>query len=211
MPDTCTPNYLLPYPTGTSRPCDYGATSCAFAKAVEAQLDALDATLGRLSPTVPFALVTTSDRQLFTNDGFGTDTILFDTTLADTDNMVDLGVNNSSITTRTAGVYSIFVAVESAVPAGITSLQVSLIPTSASGSSFGGNLDYFIGNFPTLTSMPVKSNGERAPNACMTYETILNMSAGATVLLTTIVGGTLGLINNIQRAFLGAQWLRDPL
>jgi hypothetical protein len=103
---TCTPQYGLPIVEGTDRPCDYDDTSCAFAEAVEAELDALDAVVARTATTIPvgwvrasapFTVTQNTTTNVFANPPF-------DTVMMDTGNMVDLDSFNG-VTVRQAGLY----------------------------------------------------------------------------------------------------------
>lgn len=104
---TCTPVYLLPYQTGSDRPCDAPAVWCEFASDVEAQLDRLDAIVNRTVDSIPMAQVRTSTTVAGTaNPGGGTPFIIpFDTVDWDTANMVDLSTNPYTITLPFPGLY----------------------------------------------------------------------------------------------------------
>lgn len=116
--DTCTPTYALPYPTGASRPCDYDETSCEFAEAVETQLNLLDAVVQRTETTIPMAWINAS-LDFFVVQNAAQNTLVqppYDTTVVDTDNMVDLTQFNG-ITVNTAGLYLTWVYIRSTATA----------------------------------------------------------------------------------------------
>ena len=205
---TCTPIYQLPIVEGTDRPCDISDTSCAFAEAVEAQLDLLDAAVARTQGTTPFSMISIAGDIAVPSTTL-IYTVQFDTTLVDTNNMVDLASDNTSIYIRTAGVYTFFVSLELTLSPGATSLQSTQLITSAAGSPVSGNTDYFIQNYTASSSMPVKNTGGRLDNSCYTGEYICNCSVGDHYsLVVTVAGGTTTTIHEVR---IGALWLRDPL
>ena len=209
--DSCTPIYQLPYPTGASNPCDYDETSCAFAEAVEAQLDALDDIVARTAGTVPFAYGMSFAAQLYDNNFPGSFILTMDTTLSDTDNMIDLSFDNSVITFQTPGVYSIFWSVEMTAPVGAASIGINPSVFNTSGSGISGNTAYFSDDLPTSPSMPLKTNGARLTNVCATGEFIIDVGTGYTVRSDLVTAGTLGIISTIHEYRLGALWLRESL
>lgn len=118
---TCTPLYGLPYAEGSDRPCDIDETLCAFADAVETQLDLLDAVVDRVADTVPMVQVKLTTPYVFASTGNTTLTIPFDTISFDTANMVALGSNAYQVTLPRGGRYLVsFQAQLSTVPIGDT-------------------------------------------------------------------------------------------
>lgn len=102
---TCTPVYGLPYAEGDDAPCDIDETLCAFAEAVEAQLDVLDAVVDRTADTVPMVQVKLTAPFTFTATGNLTATVPFDTISFDTANFVSLADNAFQVTLPRAGRY----------------------------------------------------------------------------------------------------------
>src|SRR5262245_14030422 len=207
---TCTPIYQLPCVEVTDRPCDIDTTSCEYAEAVEEQLDALDDIVAGTQGTVPFAYVANSGDMTYNNS------ILlfipfFATTLADTDNMVNLAADNTAIYINTPGVYSFFVSAEITLPPGASTLQVSPVLLNVNDSQVSGNTDYFIGNFSASSSMPVKNTLGRLDNSCFTAEWIWNANAGDRYMVEIAVGGSLGINTTIHELRIGAVWLRGSL
>lgn len=209
--DTCTPIYQLPYATGASDPCNIGSTGCAFAEAVEEQLDVLDDIVARTAGTVPFAYAMSFAPQLYDNNFPGDFVLTLDTTLADTNNMIDLASDNAHITFNTEGLYSVFFSVEMTAPVGAASVEIDMSVMNTSGSDVSGNASYFSDDFPTSPSMPLKTNGARLTNVCATGEFIINVEPGYTVGCGLVVAGTLGIISTVHEFRLGALWLREGL
>lgn len=102
---TCTPVYGLPYAEGDDPPCDIGETLCAFADAVEAELDRLDAVVERTVDTVPIVQLRLTAPFTFTTTTNTTVTIPFDTIDVDTAEMADLTLSPYQITLPRGGRY----------------------------------------------------------------------------------------------------------
>lgn len=205
---TCTPIYQLPIVEGTDRPCDISDTSCAFAEAAEAQLDLLDQAVARTQGTTPFSMISIAGDIAVPSTTLEYP-VQFDTTLVDTNNMVDLALDNTSIYVRTAGVYTFFVSLELTLSPGATTMQATQLITNSAGTGVSGNTDYFIQNFTASSSMPVKNTGGRLDNSCYTGEYVFNSSVGDRYSLVIVVTG--GTITTIHEVRIGALWLRDPL
>lgn len=102
---TCTPLYGLPYAEGSDAPCDIGETLCAFADAVETQLDLLDAVVDRVADTVPMVQVKLTTPLTTVSTGNTNITVPFDTVSFDTADMVALADNPYRITLPRQGRY----------------------------------------------------------------------------------------------------------
>jgi hypothetical protein len=130
---TCTPIYRLPYAVGSDPPCDIDDTLCAFAEAVEAELDRLDAVVDRAADSVPMAQVRLTVTTLYpANPGGGTpSTIAFDTVDVDTADMVDLTNDPYTILLPRAGRYMVYAsAVGTTVGAGnVVALNAGTVAT----------------------------------------------------------------------------------
>lgn len=210
--DSCTPVYQLPFPTGQSNPCNVGTTLCDFDEAVEVQLDSLDDIVDRTAGTLPFAYIMNSGDMSYNNNLIGPFFPFFDTILADTANMVDLSLDDTSIYFTIPGVYALYVSCELTLPPGATSLQVSpLVRDVVTTSQVSLNNDYFIGNYSTSASMPVKNTGGRLDNSCFTGEYMFNAQVGHRYTFEVTVGGSVGITTTIHEFRAGALWLRDPL
>lgn len=207
--DTCTPVYGLPYATGTSRPCNIGSTGCDFAEAVEEQLDALDTIVDGFS-SIPFAYASNIAEMQFNNAVPGFFVPFFDTTLADTDNMLDLSLDSTSIMIQTPGVYSFFGDVEISVPITATGATVELRVFNATGSQVDGAL-FNILSLTASTSMPLRTDGTRTANVATTVELEVNVDVGYSCSFALGISGPLGLVSFVQTFRAGAIWLRSPL
>ena len=208
--DTCTPIYGLPYATGASKPCNIGDTMCDFAEAVEAQLDVLDAVVSEVT-NIPFAYMISSIQQDYNNNQPSAFIPIFDTTLADTDNMIDLSFDSTSLYIKTPGVYAFFFDMDVVVASTGTSLFTRPIIRNELGSQVGGNSDFGTSRFVSPSGMPLKADGNRVGNVCFTGEFIANVGVNYRYSFEITVGGTLGTISNIQTCRAGALWLREPL
>jgi hypothetical protein len=208
--DSCTPIYTLPYATGSSDPCNIGSTGCAFATAVEEQLDSLDATVAQLQ-SPPFAYASNLAELSYNNNIPGNFVPTFDTTLADTDNMIDLSLDATSIYIRTAGVYSVFVDMEVSVPATATGVLIQPTLVNTSGSQIAGNFYYQTFSFTSSPNMPLRTDGTRLANVGFTCELIANLDVGYSISFQLGVTGPTGLVSFIQTFRAGALWLREAL
>lgn len=207
--DTCTLIYGLPYPTGKSNPCNIGSTGCDFAEAVEVQLDVLDGYVNQFQD-IPFAYASNLAELNYDNSMPGNFVPFFDTTLADTDNMIDLSANPGVITIQTPGVYSFFVDFEMSLPFTGTSAILQMNISNSSGGFISG-AGFTIPRIPTSPSMPLRVDGTRTANVCCTFEWESDCQQGYTCSFLLFVGGSLGTISNIQVFRAGAVWLRSSL
>jgi hypothetical protein len=135
----------------------------------------------------------------------------FDTTLADTDNMIDLSADATSIYIRTAGVYSFFWELDISVP--LTGTDVSIQPTirDAVGTQIAGNYSVQTLSLTTSPNMPLRTDGTRLANYASTAEIIANCGVGYTLSFQITVGGATNIVSFIQTFRAGAMWLRGPL
>lgn len=102
---TCTLFFSLPYAIGSDAPCDIDDTLCAFAAAVDEQLDIYDAVVDRVSDSVPMAQVRSTVTTLYP---VGRSTVAFDSVDADTANMVDLTADPYTIMLPQGGRYLVY-------------------------------------------------------------------------------------------------------
>lgn len=207
--DTCTPVYGLPYPTGNSDPCLVGSTSCDFANAVESRLDELDAITDQFN-SVPFAYACNIAEMQYNNSLPGAFTPFFDTTMADTDNMLDLSANPTAITIRTEGVYAFFIEVDMSIPLTGTGLVYTFQISTETGSSINGtNLN--LNRFTASPNMPLRTDGTRVANVSFSTEFIADCNVGWTAASNLFVTGATGIVSFIQVYRMGAVWLREGL
>lgn len=207
--DSCTPIYGFPFPTGNSDPCLVGSTGCDFAEAVEAQLDAIDIIIDGLTD-VPFAYASNIAEMNYNNNNPGSFVMFFDTTLADTDDMIDLSLNPSVITIQTAGVYVFFVEVEMNVPNTGSAATVEFIIRNTNQSQIDGFTQNFL-RFTQSTGMPVRTDGTRVANVAFSTQYVANCAVGYTASSELFISGSAGTVTNVQTYRLGALWLRSPL
>lgn len=194
---TCTPIYQLPVPTGDDRPCDIDDWSCAFAEAVETQLDALDAVVNRTTTTIPMAQVVMTEPLSFTEQVGSVTNFVFDTVLADTDNMFD-AAEPDRILVNTAGLYSLTARVYGdAVGTNFASLSLR----------FRLNRD---GVASTLfTEQRGWTNVAGGINFYMTPSAVSSFVDGDFITLTYNFNSTSGETLTFRRVQLGATWLGD--
>jgi hypothetical protein len=207
--DTCTPIYELPYPTGNSNPCLVGDTGCDFAAAVETRLNELDAITARLQG-VPFAYASNIAEMQYNNALPGSFVPFFDTTMADTDGMIDLASDPTILTCRTAGVYSIFLELDISIPLTGTGLSLQMNINTASGSGTDGT-NWSMLRIPSSPSMPLRTDQGRVANTAFGVEYIAPLQVGYTINTTLFVSGPTGLVSFIQVYRMGAVWLRESL
>lgn len=146
---TCTPVYGFPYIDGGDAPCDQDETWCAFAVAVETELDRLDALIDRTVDTIQFAWVRASVPQVIL--AAGADLISYDSVLFDTDNMVNLSADSTLITVTRPGLYDITFSATVATSgvANIGGAQFSAT-TSSDGWVDNGTTTPYFPSFSTL-------------------------------------------------------------
>lgn len=75
-----TPNFALPYPGPSDRPCDFSEQWCDFVESVETILDGVETTLDRIYPTIKIASIVVSTPTVFAVQV----PIVFDTVFIDT-------------------------------------------------------------------------------------------------------------------------------
>lgn len=151
----------LPYQQATDRPCDAPATWCNFTSTVETQLVAIDNILGRISPAVPAAKVRRSTSLSITaNQNVG---IPFESTVYDTDNMVNLA-NSPTILPHRLGRY-------------IVSVTLQNITTSFSGSNLSVTIALTTG--PVVADLVVGAS--TYASAASGWSIALGLSTGSVV------------------------------
>lgn len=148
---TCTPLYGLPYAEGSDRPCDIGETLCAYADAVETQLDSLDAVVDRVADTVPMVQVKLTSPLSTTSNGNTNITVPFDTVNFDTANMTALADNPYRITLPRLGRYLVSFQLQ------MTSAPLNdILTASISSTTVNSNVfDLYISD----SSTPIYMNG----------------------------------------------------
>lgn len=200
--DTCTPIYELPYPTGASRPCDIGSTSCDFAQAVETQLDALDAVVKRTQTTVPMAWVRTTTAFTLTQNATQ-NTVLgapFDTVVVDTDDMANLLDFGSGLTTTRGGLYLVWIYVRStstvnAIGGNNLTVTFFIEPPTAVNNIY----------FPVVRWEPVNVNNFNR----MGVLTVMNIPAGARFGMNLSPNGSVADAWLVSELDMGMTWVGE--
>jgi hypothetical protein len=189
---TCTPVYLLPYPIGSDPPCDVGGTLCAFATAVEAELDRLDAVVDRVVDSVPMAQVRqTITRTYAANPGGGTPAaIQFDTVDVDTADMVDLAANPFLVQLPRFGRYHVYGHIVGDTVGASNSVSISVS---------GDSLDQYLDDGST----PIYANGSIVIRYSNTAPADTSTGALTFTVSVAAVGPT------ITAATFGVYWLGD--
>ena len=202
---TCTPIYRLPVIEGTDDPCDQSDTWCAFATAVEAELDRLDAVVDRTVDTIPMAQVRlTIPRLQAPNPGGGTPQFVpFDTIDVDTADMVDLTADPFTITLPRFGLYRVHLYVEGTTAGAGNEWRVSARTASGSSQPSSASQTYLDdGSTPVLiSSCGMYAYQSPVPPGSGSYTTsesrlVLKVDAAAVSLPLTA-------------ATLGVRWMRD--
>lgn len=85
--------------------CEPSTVWCDAAQVVEAKLDLFDSVVARTATSVPMAWAETTEPVTVTVGGDSTVLIPFTTVRIDTDNMVNLDVDNAGFTFQTPGLY----------------------------------------------------------------------------------------------------------
>lgn len=98
-----TPNFGLPYPSGSDEPCDFDEQWCDFTAAIDEVFAVFETGLGRTNPIIPMALVSQTGPVLVGN-GIP---IPYDTVVVDTAGMTDIDADPFNIRTTRAGRYTV--------------------------------------------------------------------------------------------------------
>lgn len=202
---TCTPIYGLPYIECDDAPCDQSDVWCAFAEAVEAELDRLDNVVRRTADTIPMAKVSLSIPQVYNATTSGS-VIAFDTVDEDTDDMVNFLAAPGEIRPQRAGVYSVRCYIE--------------LGTTGSGSnSFifqlqgAGPINNPTVLLPTPGNNPIIQFPDPAIANSMTYclRGIWRVSLPDSRFIPTISYGSIspGATANLTRAEMDVVWMGD--
>lgn len=192
---TCTPIYGLPYAEGSDAPCDIDETLCAFATAVEAELDELDAVVDRVADTVPMVQVKMTSPLSTTSFGNTTITVPFDTISYDTAGMVSLAANPYTITLPRPGRYLVTFQLQ------MTSAPLNdMLSVQISGSAVQSTV---YDNYISDSSTPVYFNagGEMRYTTGATADTT---SAALTLTASVLVGTYV-----IESATVSVTWIAD--
>lgn len=94
-----TPNFDLPYPSGTDAPCDFAEQWCDFTDAVQTVIDGFQATVDRTIPAIPIARLLVTQPVTIVSGS----TIPFDTVSVDTAGWVNFDSSTNTITIDRAG------------------------------------------------------------------------------------------------------------
>lgn len=205
---TCTPLGLV-FPEGSDRACDVAPTTCEFAAGVEGYLNQLDALVQRTATTLPMAWVRTREPVPLVISFASLSGIqpVFDTVVADTDNMVDLTVRPSEILINRTGIYLIGFYVRGQVtllaPGNAMNTFSLVSPTGSNSFPITGT--GFNSYLPKFRSY-VFTNGYIV---AQTNFVIVPLSAGETYTLTVNPSGNDNDTFTLVEADLYAVWLGD--
>lgn len=183
MPNT-TPNFGLPYPSGSDAPCDFAEQWCDFTDAVNAVMDRFQSGIDRAYPVVPAALVKlTTIRGVAPNNP-----IPFDQVVLDTAGMTDLDADPYHIRIPRPGRYVQGLMIEKP-----TSTVVNSIFESLGTNVFNQILDRGPGFF---YFNPV-------------FNTIGSYAAGDLLDITFLSLGAPIVVENIDSAWFSIVWHSD--
>lgn len=205
---TCTPLGLV-FPEGSDAPCDVAETTCEFAAGTEGYLTQLDDLVQRTATTLPMAWVRTQVPVSLVISFSSLSGIqpVFDTVVADTDNMVDLTVRPSEILINRTGIYMLGFYMRGQVtllaPGNSMNTFSSIDPTGSNSFPITGT--GFNSYLPKYRSY-VFTNGYIM---AQTAFTILPLSAGETYTLNISPSGLDNDTFTLVEADLYAVWLGD--
>lgn len=121
---TCSPVYGLETIEGTDRPCDFADTQCAEVQTLREQIALLDGINNRTAITIPIVKIAMTipaeagtDAQLTSTSTNLLIRPIFDTVMADTDNMFTSDLPDQ-VTINTPGMYGVFMFLQIASTAG---------------------------------------------------------------------------------------------
>lgn len=188
-----TPNYLLPVPGPLDAPCDFATQWCAFVAATQAVLDGFEAVADRTNPVVPLAkLVLDTPVTLPSNSA-----VPFNTLTLNNANMVDFDNNNTTITIRRPGRYSVIFNVLYASSAAANSIFVNQLTPVGGGT---------VQPIPAITyELDIGTNG--TPVGC-NLTGVIHVTTPP-VSVSTIVQLTSGANMTVNSAALSVFWYAD--
>jgi hypothetical protein len=194
----------LPYQTSTDRPCDAATTWCSFTSQAESLLNAIDTSIGRVTPSVPAAMVR---RRTPLTLGANTQTALtFESVVYDTDNMTQLQSGISILPRRngryiltlslqgtaTFSVFGVIVGLQISYGVGITAFGITTGAVAVAVNSYG-------------TTIGTGVNSDAWYHGAGSFEWDGTNTPGFGVLLTPVSGGTVGTVE------LSAHWVSDRI
>lgn len=173
-----TPNYQLPYPSGTDEPCDFAEQWCEFSDAFQSVLDRFQSVLDRTVPAAPVARLLVTTPVVVAEE----QPIPFDTLSVDTAGWVDFDADNTSITTDRGGIFSVVANIQIATT-GVAGreVQFTVAPLGFLGvtdSQFDrGNPGQFVG---------LNITGTNASATPLTFNMMAFTNASPSINLTVI-------------------------
>lgn len=133
--------------TGTV--CDPSTVWCDFATLVDAKLDGFDAAVQRTAGSVPMAWIQATVPTVIIADS-GSNPVIFDSPLVDTDDMVNLDTLPSSITVNTSGLYQF-------IYSGIGVMTNGGTATALLSANLAPSLNLYPVNPPSFTTVDFES------------------------------------------------------
>lgn len=94
-----TPNFSLPYPSGSDAPCEFAQGWCDFTNAFQDVLDGFTATVDRTNPAIPIAKLELTTPVTVPNPAI----VAFDTLVTDTAGWTDFDADPTAITVDRGG------------------------------------------------------------------------------------------------------------
>jgi len=194
---TCTPIYGLAMVECSDRPCDIDDTMCQFANDVEVELDRLDAIVTRTATTIPQAVVAFTESTTYTVVPASNFPTVFDTVLADTDDMFDSAVPEQ-ILINTPGMYSL-------------SANIWGKTTGAGGNLAGTNLYFRVqtGPTPVTITSDVRQFAANGLNFFLDINAAHPLLAGDVVILLQSVFFIVPDTFTVNRVQFSVTWLGD--
>lgn len=136
-----TQEYCLPYFEGTDSPCvDTGGVCapstvwCDMAARIDEAFTAFDETINRAVDSFPYAQVAVSDTPLIFDTGNSTGVnhlVLFDTVVGDSDGMVDLTIDPSTVNLRRSGIWNLHLILDWQALLAASVMQIDVINPGA--------------------------------------------------------------------------------
>jgi hypothetical protein len=197
----------LPYQTSTDRPCDAATTWCSFTSQAESLLNAVDTSIGRVSPSVPAAMVRRRTPMTLTAN---TQTaVTFESVVFDTDNMTQLQ-NGVPILPRRNGRYILTASVQATATLSVFNVIVTHFISYGPAISFQfgstiANVAIAGNDYGTTISAGSGVNTDAWYRCAGSFEWDGSAQPGFGLQMAGVTGGTLGTIE------LSAHWISDRI
>lgn len=214
-----TQEFCLPYFEGTDSPCVDTGTDCApstvwcdMAAKIDAALVGFDGEIGRAVDSFPYAQVAVSDGFVFAlgNTTGDAEIVFWDTVVGDSDGMVDITVDPTTVFLRRSGIWNIncvMVARGSLFP---TSLEIHLVHPGAPriDPAFTFVIDGFTEAIPDPGVVPGPAMGL---SLVMDWFYPVDVSTGAVPLQIQLVVSAPASFNivTVEVCRFSARWVAD--